>query len=188
MKALIKKQTKKNIKKAFSLIEALVAISILMIGILGAFILVVRTLASAPVVQSRLVAANLAQEGVELVRQIRDTNFIKSRDFREGLENGVWQIDWKKEQLEFCNERDILRFDTVDKMYHYQGAQGEPYFFRRQIKISDGPDQDIIRVNVIMHWCVRKTESQCIAKPTYTLDTEVHLYNYYSNYYDFLEE
>ncbi len=83
----------KNLKKGFSLIEALVAISILMVGILGAFILVVRTLASTPVVQARLVAANLAQEGVELVRVLRDTNFVNATDFREGLSNGSWQMD-----------------------------------------------------------------------------------------------
>jgi Tfp pilus assembly protein PilV len=93
MQRIIIKNKKTNSKKAFSLIEALVAISILMVGILGAFILVVRTLASTPVVQARLVAANLSQEGIELVRKIRDTNFINADDFRKGLENGSWQTD-----------------------------------------------------------------------------------------------
>ena len=138
-------------KKGFSLIEALVAISILMVGILGAFILVIRILSSTPAVQSRLIASNLTQEGVELVRQIRDTNFILGRHFRENLENGDYQIDINSTSLERYNDRDILKFDNTNQRYLYSGDQKEPYFFRRKIEISDGPDQDIMRVNVFMY-------------------------------------
>ena len=158
MQRIIIKNKKTNSKKAFFLIEALVAISILMVGILGAFILVVRTLASTPVVQARLVAANLSQEGIELVRKIRDTNFINADDFRVGLENGSWQTDWYSNGLDRYNQNDVLNFDIDDGIYHYGGIKGEPYFFRREIKISDivNPttnvvDPNIMKVNVIMY-------------------------------------
>jgi Tfp pilus assembly protein PilV len=65
---------RKQKKQGFSLIESLLAIGVLIVGILSAFILVVRSLSNIPLIQSRLIAANLAQEGIELVRQKRDTN------------------------------------------------------------------------------------------------------------------
>jgi len=124
-------------KKAFSLIEALVAISILMIGILSAFILVIRTLANIPHVQSRLIAANLAQEGIELVRQIRDTNFINSATFRSGLESGEYQIDASERTLYPFNQIDFLKFDHENKIYSYNSGDKNPFFFQRKIVISD---------------------------------------------------
>ncbi len=63
--------------KGFSLIEVLIAISILLVGVLSAFALVSRSLASVPVIQDRLVASFLAQEKLEGVRKVRDSNFLK---------------------------------------------------------------------------------------------------------------
>ncbi len=139
-------------KEAFSLIEALVAISILMLGILSAFILVIRTLANTPHIQSRLIASNLAQEGVELVRQIRDTNFMQSENnFRNNLENGEYQIDIENRVLEQFNQNDFLKFNDDKKMYIYSSGENLPYFFKRKIILSSvGEKTNVFRVNVIM--------------------------------------
>ncbi len=173
------KDKKNKIKDAFSLIEALVAISILMIGILSAFILVIRTLANTPHIQSRLIASNLAQEGVELVRQIRDTNFVNEGSFRDNLVAGTYQIDSVTRKLDLFEKDNFLKFDDVDKIYSYQAGDKNPFYFQREIVISDTPDKtNSFRVNVIMTWCVKRTESQCLEKPTYELNVEDHLYNY----------
>lgn len=167
-------------KKAFSLIEALVAISILMIGILSAFILVIRTLANIPHVQSRLIATNLAQEGVELVRQIRDTNFVNSSTFRNGLISGEYQIDSSERILYPFDQTDFLKFDNDKQIYSYNSGEKNPFFFQRKILISDIEEKtNVFRVNVVVTWCVKRNESQCLKNPTYILNVEDHLYNYY---------
>lgn len=171
---------KSKIKNAFSLIEALVAISILMIGILSAFILVIRTLANTPHVQSRLIASNLAQEGVELVRQIRDTNFIKSNKFRDNLLSGEYQIDAVNRQLVGFDKDNFLKFDNDLKIYSYDSGDKNPYFFQRKIIVSNIEGiTNSFKVNVIITWCVKRNEDQCLKNPTYTLNVEDHLYNYY---------
>jgi hypothetical protein len=150
MKMKIKVQKTKN-KDGFSLIEALVAISILMIGILSAFILVIRTLANTPHVQSRLIAANLSQEGMELVRQIRDTNFTREGDFRENLVAGTYQIDSVDRRLDIFDKDDFLKFDETDKIYSYERGDKNPFYFQRKIIITDIPEKtNSFRVNVIM--------------------------------------
>ncbi|MDB5195447.1 MAG: seg [Parcubacteria group bacterium] len=62
--------------KAFTLVETLVAIAILSIAIIGPFQIVQGVLQSSYIARDQLIAAALAQEGMEYVRQVRDTNFI----------------------------------------------------------------------------------------------------------------
>lgn len=176
---MFKTNKKLKSKDAFSLVEALVAISILIIGILSAFILVIRTLGNTPNIQSRLIAANLAQEGMELTRQIRDTNFVRQSGFRNELSNGEYQIDIVNRELVSFNKNDFLKFDDEKKIYSYSSGNNQPFFFQRKIVINNVEENpDVFKVNVIMTWCVKKNEEQCLQDPTYTLNIEDHLYNY----------
>jgi prepilin-type N-terminal cleavage/methylation domain-containing protein len=62
--------------KAFTLIETLVAIAIVTIAIVGPFQVVQGVLQSSYIARDQLIAAAQAQEGMEYVRQIRDSNSI----------------------------------------------------------------------------------------------------------------
>src|SRR3989344_2658129 len=63
--------------KGFTLIEVLAAMFIMVMGVLGVFGLITRTVTFNSSVNSQLVASYLAQEGLELVRNMRDANFLK---------------------------------------------------------------------------------------------------------------
>ena len=54
--------------------EAIVAIFVITTGIVGVLSLVTQTISSATFSKDKLIAAYLAQEGIEIVRNIRDTN------------------------------------------------------------------------------------------------------------------
>ena len=56
------------------------AVFILTVGAGAALSLINQTLATASVVEQTLIASYLAQEGIEIVRNIRDTNWLQSRD------------------------------------------------------------------------------------------------------------
>lgn len=64
--------------RGFTLIEVVVAVSVLTIGILAAFMAVQSVTGYYRVASSRLAATYLAQEGVELVRNQRDSNWLSS--------------------------------------------------------------------------------------------------------------
>lgn len=64
-------------KKCETLLEALVAISILLIIIGPASALYVASIRTVAVNRNDLVAASLAKEGLEVIRNIRDTNLIR---------------------------------------------------------------------------------------------------------------
>lgn len=60
----------------FSLLEVLIAIFILVIGIVGAYSAFNSMMANSAIAKERLTAAYLAQEGIEIVRNIRDANWL----------------------------------------------------------------------------------------------------------------
>ena len=62
--------------KGFTLIEVIVAVFLVTVGIGGVYALIQRTIAFTPVISARLTAAYLAQGGIELVRNKRDSNWL----------------------------------------------------------------------------------------------------------------
>ncbi|MBT4349209.1 prepilin-type N-terminal cleavage/methylation domain-containing protein [bacterium] len=66
-----------NNKQGFTLLEVLLALSVLSVGIMAAFTLSLANLNTARDNYQRIRAANLAREGLELARNVRDTNWLK---------------------------------------------------------------------------------------------------------------
>jgi prepilin-type N-terminal cleavage/methylation domain-containing protein len=64
----------KNNKKGFTLIETLVAIVILGLGILGPMTIASRSLNAALLAKNQITAYFLAQDGIELIKNMRDNN------------------------------------------------------------------------------------------------------------------
>lgn len=79
---VVKKSSKINISRGnvfptgFTLIELLAAIAVFFIGILAAFSLSLNNLNTVKENYNRVVAADLAREGIEIVRNIRDSNWL----------------------------------------------------------------------------------------------------------------
>lgn len=71
------KMKKASTTRGFTLIETFVAITILMTAIAGPLTLASRGLTSAMVARDQLAASFLAQEGIEYIRQKRDTNHLQ---------------------------------------------------------------------------------------------------------------
>ncbi len=72
-------------KSAFSIIEIIVVLFIISIGLIGILSLIVQNIQSQNYNQGNLIAYQLSQEGVELIRRLRDTNWNSSQDFNTDL-------------------------------------------------------------------------------------------------------
>ncbi|MGD0328482.1 MAG: prepilin-type N-terminal cleavage/methylation domain-containing protein [Minisyncoccia bacterium] len=64
--------------KGFTLIETMVAITILTVAIAGAFFTANSSLVAAEIARDQLTASYLAQEGIEYVRMMRDDEYLKA--------------------------------------------------------------------------------------------------------------
>lgn len=165
-----------NKPRGFTLVESLVAISILLIGILSSFILVTRILAQALIIQDRLTASHLAQEGIELVRQIRDTNFIQQQTWNNGLIMGSYRVsvDSDTPRLLPLNNEPVLRYDLISGIFSYDTTDRETNF-RRRINILPYPENNPrqIRVQSIVSWNTRGIN--------FNLHAETYLFNWLGN-------
>jgi len=162
-------------KNSFTLLEVILAITVLTLAVGGSFVLISQTIASISVVQSKLIASYLAQEGIEIVKNIRDTNWLKFPLWDQGLEGGdCWEGDYQTgappdypsfTSCPFPYQYDNLRFLGIDEngFYGYSYLPENKTIFKRKITISDKVDlddppdgeMDKLKVSVEVLWAER---------------------------------
>ena len=89
----------RNSSKAFTLVELLIAISILSISILATFTAVSNNLRSSNFAEDQVVAYYLADEGIEYVRNVRDQNGIANI---VAFGSGGAPVSWLDGISQFC--------------------------------------------------------------------------------------
>jgi prepilin-type N-terminal cleavage/methylation domain-containing protein len=75
----------KHSSKAFTLVESMVAISILALAVTGPMLIAQKGIGSAIYARDQITAFYLAQEAVEYIRNARDTNKIRGDSWLTGL-------------------------------------------------------------------------------------------------------
>jgi prepilin-type N-terminal cleavage/methylation domain-containing protein len=166
-------KSSKKLNKGFSIIEVLVAISVILVSFTAALNLINRSMAFHDLAYSRLVASYLAQEGIEIVRNIRDNNFILNQPDRPwdcGLEPGEYQVQYNDLSLKYYTG-EPLNLDTTTGLYNYDpiSSTNVPTRYTRKIVIEKISDNHI-RVQSIVSWSNRGGNFQIIV--------EDHLYNW----------
>lgn len=89
---------KHNKQKGFTLLETLMAISIISITITGPLAIAAHATKLISVAKNQLVATFLAQEAIEMVRREKDSNMIKIRD-EERVGWGPDNYDWLRGEI-----------------------------------------------------------------------------------------
>lgn len=113
--------------KSFTILEVILAIFILTVAVFAAFSLIQQTLIGASLNQSKLAAYYFAQEGLEDVRNIRDTNWLK---------NQTWNQD-------ISSSEGIVSF-----------LDGAPSRFTREIVVTETME-GYLEVKVVVKWSER---------------------------------
>lgn len=89
----IHQMTRKNAGGGFTLIETMVAISLLMLALIAPMSLAAESLSAAFYARNQITSFYLAQEGIEIVRSVRDGNIIATASGQTGISvfNGIPQ-------------------------------------------------------------------------------------------------
>jgi type II secretory pathway pseudopilin PulG len=148
------------LNKGFTLLEAIVAIFLITVGIFGISGLISQMITSSTISRQKLIAAYLAQEGIEIVRNIRDKNLIEGRNWDDGLAAGDWQADYDDQTL-FPYSDTFLNLETSSGLYGY--GTGNPTIFKRKITINK-PQADILEVKVQIFWSEKGRSNIFIAQ------------------------
>lgn len=134
--------------------EAIVATSIVLIGLVPILTLLTTSLKQAAFVQDQLIAANLAQEGVEIVQAVRLENWINARTFNFGIASGLWCAEYKTASLFSCDQ--TLKIEPTTGFYYHIGT-GNPTKFKRRIEITNNPGgrPNEILAQSVVEWTTR---------------------------------
>ena len=169
MKNVLKKMflTKGNLssRAGFTLIEALVSLVILTIALGPALILSSNISSTASVIQNNLIAANLAQEGVEVIRALRDASWYNGLSFDTGLADGIYRTDWNSNILITLGSNPPLK--VSDGLYNY--SSGTETMFKRTITITKINSEEL-RVVSDVTWTERGNRTRDVKVESHLFD------------------
>jgi Tfp pilus assembly protein PilV len=150
----------------FSLVEVFVAIFFILVGVLAVLDLFIPSIRMTSNSQKVVTASFLAQEGIEIVRNMRDNNAVRGadaftgEDLEDGSSVGV--------NILSCNGRNVT-FDDLDdcpaeRVVGYSESSkefqiGEGNTFRRVVDIEENSDHIVVEVRV--YWDSEEEPSEC---------------------------
>ncbi|MCH7828638.1 hypothetical protein IH982_02070 [Patescibacteria group bacterium] len=158
-------------QRAFTLIEVLAASFLVVLGAGGVFALVQQTVTFTTNAVFQLEATYLAQEGIEITRNIRDTNLLKIHkglggDWTDNLTGCTTGCEADYTQAALVSYTDsVLKLSSG--LYNY--TVGTNTLFKRKITVTQ-PSAEVLEVLVQVTW-VERTRSHDV-----TIATE--LYNW----------
>lgn len=144
----------KHCNRGFSLLETTVAVAILVAAVIGPLTLASSSIKSFSQAKNNLVAAGLAQEGVELMRNFRANNVFKGSGWTVGMDSCFsatgCQIDAATLEIAACGAScSNLNLGQNSGLYSY-GA-GAPTIFIRTINIETVSTNEI-KIKVLLAW------------------------------------
>jgi len=167
-------------KNGFTLIEVLVTLFVLSVALVGVFFIITQNLANATRVGNNILGAHLAQEGVELVRNIRDNEWHATDTFGNTLPNGTHEVQaltWNSLNsrwdpayaLRSFNDQ-FLKKDPATGVFGYD--LGADSIFKRKVVISTPTGEGAFHkiVTVTVSWAERASAKSIIV--------EEHLYDW----------
>jgi len=167
-------------EKGFTLIEVMVSIFVVIIGIAGVYSISSKIISDINLVNLRTTASFLAQEGIEIVKNIRDSNALMGGSWLDGLIDddddykvykADYRIDYPTNNLSTYDDSNLLI--SKDGFYSYNCSGGcDSTKFKRKIIIEKKPnDDEKIKVSVIVSWPYKGRTEQ--------IKVEQNLYNLY---------
>lgn len=82
-------------KNGFTLVEVMTALFVIALGLVGVLSLIVQNIQSQNINKGMMIAYQLSQEGIELVRRTRDSNWAASLPWNTNLPYGHYIIDYR---------------------------------------------------------------------------------------------
>lgn len=151
-------------KKGFTLLEALVAVSILMVAVSAPITIAQKGLSSAIYSKDQMIASYLAQDAIEYIKNQRDNETIND-DFFDWNNLSIISdclVDDESDKgcrIDTINNGTIypdttptaLIKDLVNKFYGYGTGETTKFFRNIKVKISPGNDDEAL-VTATVNW------------------------------------
>ena len=164
----------KPLNEGFSLIETLVAITVLLIAVTGPLSIAHRALSDANLAKNQTIAIFLAQDAIEYLKNLRDENLLSGNDWDRTINdcNGTCIVDSALDTLTACSGScPVLRQDSATGLYGYNN-NWEPTLFTRTVTTTT-VNEDEFSVSVDISW-----QNGTITK---TISLKEHILNWHES-------
>ncbi len=145
-------------KKGFTLLETLIAVTILSVSLAGPITIASQGLASAFFAKEQITAFYLAQEAVEYVRSVRDENFLTGNSWLDGISNCVGEVcvvDMPAHSHKVCSTGTCapLNFNSTTALYNNSaiGGNNQPSIYTRELRLEQ-INADEVSISVVLIW------------------------------------
>ena len=163
--------------KGQAIVESIIALSVLTVGFLSLIALMSNAIGLSKVNSEYYVATYLAAEGIEVVKNIIDTNVMTSGiSWNQYLNDGLYEVEYNTQGSELSSKKindprvsRYLNFDFNPNNRTYNYSTGERTPFRRVIRI-DNINSNHIKVKSTVFWTSR-------GGAQFQVDLEDHFYN-----------
>ncbi len=137
------------------LIEAMVAVSLMLVGLLGIFGVLSRSLGLSRVAADQFVAVNLASEGIEIAKNILDKNFLAvGASWNAGFFDGEeYYVDYRSEGLGDCTTDEL--YFTGQGFYECNPVGNTKSKFKRVLEVAIKADGNMVAVKSTVNWTAR---------------------------------
>ena len=149
-----------------ALVEAIVALSVLMVGFVAMLSLLNNSLATTNMVSDQDIATYLAAEGIEVVKNLVGANILASSTFDNNFQQGSYEVEANQklepDPIDTDNDNPgkrigawndysntYLNFDSLTNSYTY--ISGTPARFKRTIQVVP-PMGNRLRIVSIIRW------------------------------------
>ena len=136
--------------KAFSLIGVIVTIFIVSVGLMGVLGLSDTSLKGAALSENRLIASGLAQEGIEIIKNIRKSN-MEWDDWHSSVVDGNYRVQYDSSSLMVFSETP-LKLNLASGLYQYDS--GNNSIFYRKVALTKISDHEV-KVVVEVKWLLK---------------------------------
>lgn len=153
----------------FTLVEALVALALLTVGLIPSFLQASGALALSQSIRNTVVAAHLAQEGIEVARALRDESWFSGQPFDQGLNSCAagCQVQYDTTTPLNLLDNPPLKIDPDTGLFQY--AIGDDSPFSRRITVTPVSPEELKVIGVIT-WRERSVDR--------SFSVETHLFNW----------
>ena len=141
-------------QKAFTILEVIVALGIVSISIVYMLTLNLQAMKVSASNNRQTIASMLSQEGLELVRNKRDSNWKDDAvDWDDGIGAGTYIVDYNGLISSSCNNISCadLYVNNTTGFYDYDSNNGALTPYKRLITITS-PDDDSLEVKSEVQW------------------------------------
>ena len=160
--------------QGISILEVVVAILIITIGMVGVLSLVIQNVEAQYINKNILIATGLAQEGLELVRNVRDLNWLTAGNAwnQDIVGDGTYAIDYRgrgsiNASVNTLNDAGARLYVNSSNLYTHSSADGAATDFYRLISVVD--QANYIDVSCAIRW-KEGTQNRDYTAETYLYD------------------